>query len=89
LFVFGGAITYAAVLRVGAHTFLGWVDRPVTDRAAEVGELPETKPEEKQIFWYPFSPAAVCILGALALTFVPGWLRILRNGAAALASQLA
>ena len=87
LFVFGGAITSAAVLRVGAHTFLGWGDQPATDRSAEIGELPETKPEEKRIFWYHFFPAAVCILGALALTFVPGWLQVLRDGAAALASQ--
>jgi multicomponent Na+:H+ antiporter subunit D len=87
LFVFGGAITSAAVLRVGAHTFLGWGDPPATDRSAEIGELPETKPEDKRIFWFHFSPAAVCILGALVLTFVPGWLQILRDGAAALASQ--
>ena len=59
----------------------------MTDRAAEVGELPETKPEEKRIFWYHFVPAAVCILGAVALTFLPGWLQVLRNGAAALANQ--
>jgi multicomponent Na+:H+ antiporter subunit D len=87
LFVFGGAITSAAVLRVGAHTFLGWGDAPATDISAEIGELPETKPEDKQIFWYHFFPPALCIVGALALTFVPGWLQVLRNGAAALASQ--
>jgi multicomponent Na+:H+ antiporter subunit D len=86
-FVFGGAITSAAVLRVGAHTFFGWGDRPVTDRAAEIDEVPETKPEEERIFWYHFLPTAVCILGALALTFVPEWLQVLRNGAAAFASQ--
>ncbi|MES2222404.1 MAG: hypothetical protein V4587_15735, partial [Acidobacteriota bacterium] len=39
------------------------------------------------IFWYHFSPAAVCILGAAVLTFVPGWLEFLRIGAAELSSQ--
>jgi hypothetical protein len=31
--------------------------------------------------------AAMCILGALVLTFVPRWLQVLSNGAAAIASQ--
>jgi multicomponent Na+:H+ antiporter subunit D len=89
LFIFGGAITGAAVLRVGAHTFLGWGDIPITDRAADVGELPETHADDKKIPWYLFFPPAFCILGAIALTFIPGWLPILRNGAAELASQTA
>ena len=89
LFIFGGAITAAAVLRVGAHTFLGWGDLPITDEAAQIGELPETHADDKKIFWYHFFPPALCILGAIALTFLPGWLTILRDGAADLASQSA
>ncbi len=89
LFVFGGGITAAAVLRVGAHTFFGWGDVPLTDDAAEVGELPETHSEDQKIFWYLFFPPAVCILGAIALTFTPDWLPILRNGAAQMANQTA
>ncbi len=89
LFFFAGAITSAAVLRVGMHTFFGWGETPITDRSAEVGELPETKAGAAKICWYHFTPAAVCILGAVALTFVPGWLPILRNSAAALVDQAA
>lgn len=64
LFLFAGIMTGAAVSRVGMHTFLGWGDKPLTDRAADVGELPETKAEDQKIFWYHFTPAAICILGA-------------------------
>ena len=87
LFLFGGAITGAAVLRVGMHTFLGWCSEPLTDDAAEVGELPETRSEDQRVFPYHFLPAAFCIVGAAALSFLPGWLPVLRSSAAALASQ--
>ena len=89
LFLFGGAITCAAVLRVGMHTFLGWGDQPLTDEAADVGELPETKSEDQRICWYHFTPAALCIIGALALTVTPGWLPILRDAAVSLVNQTA
>jgi multicomponent Na+:H+ antiporter subunit D len=87
--LFGGAITSAAVLRIGAHTFLGWGDIPITDRSAELPELPEIHANDQKIFWYHFTPAALCIVGALALPFVPAWLLALRDGAAALANQTA
>jgi multicomponent Na+:H+ antiporter subunit D len=88
-FLFGGAITSAAVLRIGAHTFLGWGDIPITDRSAELPELPEIHANDQKIFWYHFTPAALCILGALALPFVPAWLPALRDGAVALANKTA
>ncbi len=89
LFLFGGILTSAAVLRVGMHIFLGWGDAPISDRAAEIGELPETKDEDKKISWFHIAPAAICIVGAVAITFLPGWLPFVRNGAAALSNQAA
>jgi multicomponent Na+:H+ antiporter subunit D len=89
LFLFAGVMTGAAVLRVGMHIFLGWGDKPLTDRAADVGELPETTAEDQKVFWYHFTPAAICILGAAVITFLPGWLPFLRNGAASLSNQAA
>jgi multicomponent Na+:H+ antiporter subunit D len=71
VFIFGGALTAAAVFRVGMHTFLGWGEEVITDRAAELGELPETHEEHKIIPGFLFAPAAFCVLGSLALTFVP------------------
>ncbi len=87
LFMVGGLLTGAAVFRVGMHTFLGWGEQPLTDRAAEIGELPETGPEEQRLFWWLVVPPAVCIGGAIVLTFVPGWLPILRDAAANLVNQ--
>jgi multicomponent Na+:H+ antiporter subunit D len=89
LFLFAGVMTGAAVLRVGMHTFWGWGDKPLTDRGADVGELPETKAEDRKIFWYQFTPAAICILGSAGMTVVPGWLAFVRNGAGALCNQAA
>jgi multicomponent Na+:H+ antiporter subunit D len=87
LFVIGGVLTGAAVFRVGMHTFLGWGDQPLTDSAAEVGELPETAAGERRIFWFHRLPPIVCIGGAIALTFLPLWLPVLRNAASALVDQ--
>ncbi len=89
IFLFGGAITAAAVFRIGMHTFLGWGTQPVTDQAADVGELPETKAEEQRVFWYHILPPAICIFGAAALPFLPGWLSELRNAAATMVNQSA
>ena len=89
VFLFGGAITAAAVFRIGMHTFLGWGTEPVTDQAADVGELPETKAEEQKVFWYHFVPPAICILGSAALPFVPVWLVDLRSAAATMVNQSA
>ena len=71
IFVFAGALTGGAVVRVGIHTFFGWGEQPISDRAAEVGELPETRDSDKTIYWFLFLPAAICIAGSTALTFVP------------------
>jgi multicomponent Na+:H+ antiporter subunit D len=89
LFLFGGAMTAAAVLRVGMHTFCGWGDGTLSDRAAEIGELPETEPESRRLRFYHVLAPAFCILLAIAITFIPGWLHVLRDAAAAMANQTA
>jgi multicomponent Na+:H+ antiporter subunit D len=80
-------MTCAAVFRVGMHTFAGWGDTPITDRSAQVDELPETKAEEQKVFWYHFAPPLVCIVFAVALTFSPGWQYSVREAAARVYDQ--
>ena len=72
IFVVAGALTGAAVLRAGMRIFLGWGDGAISDRAAEVDELPETEEENTRATWYHYAPAAFCAFGAGALPFVPG-----------------
>lgn len=71
IFVLSGALTAGAVLRVGMHTFLRLGSEPVSDRAAEVDELPETG-EDERTPWYLMAPPALCLAAAIGLTFVPG-----------------
>ncbi len=71
LFIVGGTLTGAALLRVGMHVFLGWGEAGVSDHSAQVGEQPETKEEYQTTAWYHFTPAAICILGAIAATWIP------------------
>jgi formate hydrogenlyase subunit 3/multisubunit Na+/H+ antiporter MnhD subunit len=85
----GGMLTSAATLRIGMHTFLGWGMEPITDEAAEVGELPETASEDQRIFWHQFLPAAISILIPIVLFIWPGWLDVLRNASAVFARQSA
>ena len=87
LFLIGGVLTGAAVFRVGIHTFLGWGSEPLTDEAAEIGELPETGEADHSIHWYHVAPPAFCLAFAIALTFLPGWLPILSNAAVTLTAQ--
>jgi multicomponent Na+:H+ antiporter subunit D len=89
LFVIGGALTSAAVLRVGMHTFFGWGDGALSDRSAEIGELPETDAEHRRLRLFHLIPPAVCMLLAIFLFADPHWLRVLRDAAAAMANQSA
>jgi multicomponent Na+:H+ antiporter subunit D len=89
LFLFGGVMTCAAVWRVGMHTFFGWGDWPLSDRSADVDELPETAEEDRNIFWYHYGPTALCILGAIAISLTRGWLAGLCNASETLVSQQA
>jgi multicomponent Na+:H+ antiporter subunit D len=83
----GGALTSAAVFRVGMHTFFGWGTEPITDEAAEVGELPETASEDQRIFWYQYTPAAVSLFASVALIAFPGWLHVLRDASVGFVQQ--
>lgn len=85
----GGVLTSAAVLRVGMHTFFGWGTDPVTDEAAEVGELPETASEDQRTFWYHYAPAAIGVLVPVLLLVMPHWLGVLRDASAAFSQQSA
>ena len=86
-FVLAGALTGAAIVRVGIHTFFGWGDPVISDRSAELGELPETRESDQKTFWFLFVPPAVCIVGSAALTFVPGLERHLMAAAQRFSSQ--
>ncbi len=87
--VLGGVLTSAAVMRIGMHTFLGWGTEPLTDNAAEIGELPETASEDQRIFWYQFAPAAIAIAMPVFLFANPVWLSFLRDASAVFVRQSA
>ena len=70
-FFVGGVLTAGAVLRAGMRIFFGWGDDAITDSAARVDELPETEEGDTTIFPYHFVPAALCILLAAAISFLP------------------
>lgn len=89
LFLLGGLLTSAAVLRVGMHTFFGWGAEPITDEAAEIGELPENDSADQRIFWYQFTPAAFCLIIPFLLMIAPGWLDVLRDASATFTQQSA
>jgi multicomponent Na+:H+ antiporter subunit D len=71
-FFFAGMMTGAATLRFGFHTFFGWGARPVSDEAAEIDELPETREGDDRTFWYHIVPPVLCLAAAIALCFLPG-----------------
>ena len=71
VFMVGGAMTAAAVFRVGFHTFMGWGTRPMSDRAAEVDELPEDRDDDDRTMWYQVLPPTVCLAAAVGLAFLP------------------
>lgn len=62
---------------------------PITDEAAEVGELPETANESRGTRWYQFTPAAICVAIPIVLVAPPAWSSILRDACADLSSQSA
>jgi multicomponent Na+:H+ antiporter subunit D len=87
IIMLGGILTSAAVLRVGMHIFFGWGTEPITDEAAEVGELPETANEDQRVFWYQFVPAAVCFAIPICLIAMPEWRPVLRHASTAFTQQ--
>lgn len=89
VFMIGGALTSAAAMRIGMHTFFGWGTEPITDEAAEVGELPETADEDQRIFWYQFVPAVICFAVPIGLAAMPGWLSVVRDASTVFTQQSA
>ncbi|GAC1358345.1 MAG: hypothetical protein NVSMB3_05380 [Acidobacteriaceae bacterium] len=87
IFLLAGALTAAAVLRVGMHTFLGLGSCPLTDRSAQVDELPETPDGNQRTPWYLFTPPALCIVAAILLTFAPAVHRGVLESATRLLAQ--
>lgn len=71
VFILSGAFTGGAVFRVGMRTFAGWGDHGPSDRSSEIDELPEDSEENRIIYWFLFTPAAICIFGSIAICFVP------------------
>ena len=69
-FLLSGALTAGAVFRVGLHAFLGWGDEPISDRSAQVDEMPETKQNRRRP-WHQAAAPMVCLGAAIALMFAP------------------
>jgi multicomponent Na+:H+ antiporter subunit D len=80
LFV-AGVLTGAAVLRAGMRIFFEMGDAGPTDESAKVDEAPETNEENESIRWFQWTPAFLCIAGALALTFVHPWIDSVHSSA--------
>ncbi len=87
VFLAGGTLTGAAVLRSGMRIFLGWGDPPIVDEASKIDELPETREEDNRVFPYHWLPAAFCVVLGAALGWLPGVRPGVLEAAARLASQ--
>lgn len=85
LFIAGGALTAAAVFRTGMHIFFGWGSEPVTDEAAEVGEIPEEV--DTRVTWYHLAAPALCLALAVTLSVWHGWQPVLAHAAEQMSSQ--
>jgi multicomponent Na+:H+ antiporter subunit D len=70
-FLLSGTLTAGAVFRVGLHTFLGWGEDPISDRAAQVDEMPETNEDDERMPWHLAIPPAICLAAAIGLTYTP------------------
>ncbi len=71
VFVFAGAVTAAAVLRVAGHIFLEWGPVEQRDSAPKHEEKPETQAGHDHTPATMFLPAAALVMGGLLLGFVP------------------
>ncbi|HLI78109.1 MAG TPA: proton-conducting transporter membrane subunit [Acidobacteriaceae bacterium] len=87
LFIFGEAMTAAAVFRVGLHVFAGIGSAPLTDQAASVDELPETREENRVVKPYHFLPPLFCLTVAIALFLWPHFLPWMADAAARFSNQ--
>ncbi|MGI4827982.1 MAG: complex I subunit 5 family protein [Janthinobacterium lividum] len=87
LFIFGETLTAAAVFRVGLHIFAGIGSAPLTDPAATVDELPETKEENRIVQPYHFIPPASCLVVAMLLFLLPHFTPWMADASARFANQ--
>lgn len=88
LFLVAGALTCAALLRVGMHTFFGWGTKPIGDQASLVDELPEDE-ETHTVPWTLWLPPAICVIAAVALVWLPTTLdKVLRAACIILSKPL-
>jgi multicomponent Na+:H+ antiporter subunit D len=71
IFLVAGALTSAAVARVGIRVFFGWGDCGPMDQAAKVDELPETEEHHQKIQWFLFVLPAFAIAAGAAVSFPP------------------
>lgn len=69
IFFVAGVLTGGAVLRAGFRIFFGMGDAGPTDESAKVDEAPETSEENEPVRWFLWTPAFLCMAGAVALTF--------------------
>lgn len=82
IFFIAGALTGAAVLRVGFRVFAGLGDAGPVDRAARVDEKPETTDAGWRVNPVQYVPAVVCIGGCIALAFWKGMTQVAGSAAA-------
>jgi len=75
-FFIAGAMTGAAVLRVGFRVFAGLGDPGPEDRSARLDEKPETTDAGHRVNPVLYAPAFACIGGCVALTFWKGLTRV-------------
>lgn len=73
IFLIAGALTAAAVFRVGFRVFLGIGDAGPIDKSARVDELPESSEEQHIVPWFLFLPPLLCIGAAIGLNFWHGY----------------
>jgi multicomponent Na+:H+ antiporter subunit D len=82
IFFLAGAMTGAAVLRVGLRVFAGLGDAGPVDRSARVDEKPETTDAGRRLSPVLYAPAVVCIGGCMALAFWKGMAGVAEAAAA-------
>ncbi len=87
LFLFGETLTAAAVFRVGLHVFAGVGSAPLTDPAASVDELPETKEENRTVQPFQFLMPLLCLTLAVGLFLSPHFLPWLTDAAVRFSNQ--
>ena len=76
VFFIAGAMTGAAVLRVGFRVFAGLGDAGPVDQSAKVDEKPETKDSGWKVSRVHYVPALICLAACMALAFWKGMSRV-------------